>query len=236
MADLCCNISHYFSLKHKHEIMKTIFSSKSVFVITLMFSFLSQMKIAAQYYKPSRKNFVVILGNTSEYNKRPILNPTLEFGKIKRDLYIFHGGLGARNSFPKTERSREITNTASDLKTELFAVAGTDMYFYGYTLLNLSRKNYCKYLVNTINFGVDLTKNLQGKITSGLGYRARAYLSFFIERTGSNKKDIGSRRELHLGYCFADAQLNNKNNEGTHSILVNIMLVKRKLIKFADWY
>ena len=190
----------------------------------------------AQYYKATRKNFVLMAGNTFTAKTAPLFNPTLEFGKIKNEFLLFHCGAGARNRFETIQPSRRGETIEGKLITDYFAVAGADIYFFQYSLLNLSKKNYCKYLINSVNFGFDFTKDLSGYLNSGFGYRAKAYLSFFIERMGSYKKDIGGRREIHLGYCYADTQINSKHNPGIHSLSLGFLLMKRKLIKFADWY
>ena len=68
------------------------------------------------------------------------------------------------------------------------------------------------------------------------GYRVKAYLAFSILRTGSNRRDIGYRRYLQLGYCYSDNNINTKNNIPYHSVMLNVLIVKQRLLKFADWY
>jgi hypothetical protein len=219
----------------KRKMKKAIFFRRFIafYALAMIFSLTSMY---AQYYKATRKNVVFLAGNIFTDKNAPLLNPTLEFGKIKNEFLLFHAGAGARNRFEEPKQVRGEVVGSKNLVTDYFAVAGADIYFFQYCLLNLSRKNYCKYLINSVNFGFDLTKDLRGNLTSGFGYRAKAYLSFFIERTGSYKKDIGGRREIHLGYCFTDTQINSKQNNGIHSLSVGFLLMKRKLIKFADWY
>ena len=68
------------------------------------------------------------------------------------------------------------------------------------------------------------------------GYRAKAYLALSILRTGSNRRDIGYRRYVQLGYSYTDNNIKVKNNMPYHSVMLNVLIVKQRLIKFANWY
>ena len=111
----------------------------------------------------------------------------------------------------------------------------SDINVFGFHILNLSHKTFCKYFDGNLFVGFDAFKNLQTSLANDYGYRAKAYLAFSIVRSGSNKKDIGYRRFVQLGYCYTNNN-NLKNNIPYHSIMLNVLIVKQRLIKFADWY
>lgn len=188
----------------------------------------------AQYYKQSRKNKALLITNAYSIDKIPVLTNSVEFGRQYGRL-LFHGGAAVSNSILK--------NTASDvvqtnyIKQPIYnALFGLDLNLLNIPILNLSHKSYCKYFGGSLNLGFDTFKNLQTSLSNDYGYRAKAYLSFSILRTGSNKKDIGYRRYVQLGYCYTDNNISSKNNIPYHSIMLNFLIVKQRLIKFADWY
>ena len=188
----------------------------------------------AQYYKQSRKNKALLITNAYSIDKIPVLTNSVEFGRQYGRL-LFHGGAAVSNSILK--------NVASDvlqrnyIKQPIYnALIGLDLNVIGFPILNLSHKSYCKYFVGYLNVGFDTFKNLQTSLTNDYGYRAKAYLSFSILRTGSNKKDIGYRRYLQLGYCYTDNNISSKINIPYHSFMLNVLIIKQRLIKFADWY
>ena len=188
----------------------------------------------AQYYKQSRKNKALLITNAYSIDKIPVLTNSVEFGRQYGRL-LFHGGAAVSNSILK--------NVASDvlqrnyIKQPIYnALIGLDLNVIGFPILNLSHKSYCKYFVGYLNVGFDTFKNLQTSLTNDYGYRAKAYLSFSILRTGSNKKDIGYRRYVQLGYCYTDNNISSKINIPYHSLMLNVLIIKQRLIKFADWY
>jgi len=188
----------------------------------------------AQYYKQSRKNKALLITNAYSIDKIPVLTNSVEFGRQFHRL-LFHGGATVSNSILKNTAS-DVVQTNYIKKPVYNGLVGVDLNVIGFPILNLSHKSYCKYFVGYLNVGFDTFKNLQTSFTNDYGYRAKAYLSFSILRTGSNKKDIGYRRYLQLGYCYTDNNISSKINIPYHSFMLNVLIIKQRLIKFADWY
>ena len=191
--------------------------------------------IKAQYYKPTRKNKALLISNAYSLDKIPVLTNSLEFGKMFiYNRLLVHGGLGFSNSILKNA-PRDVEQTNYINKSIYNGLVGADINVFGFHILNLSHKTFCKYFDGNLFVGFDAFKNLQTSLANDYGYRAKAYLAFSIVRSGSNKKDIGYRRFMQLGYCYTNNN-NIKNNIPYHSIMLNVLIVKQRLIKFADWY
>ena len=191
--------------------------------------------IKAQYYKPTRKNKALLISNAYSLDKIPVLTNSLEFGKMFiYNRLLVHGGLSFSNSILKNGPS-DVEQTNYINKPTYNGLVGADINVYGFHILNLSHKTFCKYFDGNLFVGFDAFKNLQTSLANDYGYRAKAYLAFSIVRSGSNKKDIGYRRFVQLGYCYTNNN-NLKNNIPYHSIMLNVLIVKQRLIKFADWY
>ncbi len=191
--------------------------------------------IKAQYYKPTRKNKALLISNAYSLDKIPVLTNSLEFGKMFiYNRLLVHGGLGFSNSILKNA-PRDVEQTNYINKSIYNGLVGADINVFGFHILNLSNKTFCKYFDGNLFVGFDAFKNLQTSLANDYGYRAKAYLAFSIVRSGSNKKDIGYRRFMQLGYCYTNNN-NIKNNIPYHSIMLNVLIVKQRLIKFADWY
>ena len=191
--------------------------------------------IKAQYYKPTRKNKALLISNAYSLDKIPVLTNSLEFGKMFiYNRLLVHGGLGFSNSILKNA-PRDVEQTNYINKSIYNGLVGADINVFGFHILNLSHKTFCKYFDGNLFVGFDAFKNLQTSLANDYGYRAKAYLAFSIVRSGSNKKDIGYRRFVQLGYCYTNNN-NLKNNIPYHSIMLNVLIVKQRLIKFADWY
>ena len=191
--------------------------------------------IKAQYYKPTRKNKALLISNAYSLDKIPVLTNSLEFGKMFiYNRLLVHGGLGFSNSILKNA-PRDVEQTNYINKSIYNGLVGADINVFGFHILNLSHKTFCKYFDGNLFVGFDAFKNLQTSLANDYGYRAKAYLAFSIVRSGSNKKDIGYRRFVQLGYCYTNNN-NIKNNIPYHSIMLNVLIVKQRLIKFADWY
>jgi hypothetical protein len=188
----------------------------------------------AQYYKPSRKNKALLITNAYSIDKIPVLTNSVEFGRQYGRL-LFHGGAAVSNSILKNAAS-DVVQT-NYIKSPVYnGLIGVDLNVIGFPILNLSHKSYCKYFVGFLTVGFDTIKNIQTSLTNDYGYRAKAYLSFGILRTGSNKKDIGYRRYVQLGYCYTANNISSKINIPYHSVMLNVLIIKQRLIKFADWY
>jgi hypothetical protein len=191
--------------------------------------------IKAQYYKPTRKNKALLISNAYSLDKIPVLTNSLEFGKMFiYNRLLVHGGLGFSNSILKNA-PRDVEQTNYINKSIYNGLVGADINVFGFHILNLSHKTFCKYFDGNLFVGFDAFKNLQTSLANDYGYRAKACLAFSIVRSGSNKKDIGYRRFMQLGYCYTNNN-NIKNNIPYHSIMLNVLIVKQRLIKFADWY
>jgi hypothetical protein len=191
--------------------------------------------IKAQYYKPSLKNKALLISNAYSLDKTPVLTNSLEFGKMFiYNRLLVHGGLSFSNSILKNA-PRDVEQTNYINKPTYNGLVGADINVFGFHILNLSHKTFCKYFDGNLFVGFDAFKNLQSSLVNDYGYRAKAYLAFSIVRSGSNKKDIGYRRFVQLGYCYTNNN-NIKNNIPYQSIMLNVLIVKQRLIKFADWY
>ena len=191
--------------------------------------------IKAQYYKPTRKNKALLISNAYSLDKIPVLTNSLEFGKMFiYNRLLVHGGLGFSNPILKNA-PRDVEQTNYINKSIYNGLVGADINVFGFHILNLSHKTFCKYFDGNLFVGFDAFKNLQTSLANDYGYRAKAYLAFSIVRSGSNKKNIGYRRFMQLGYCYTNNN-NIKNNIPYQSIMLNVLIVKQRLIKFADWY
>lgn len=188
----------------------------------------------AQYYKPSRKNKALLLSNAYSMDKIPVLTNSLEFGHMYNRVLV-HGGLGVSKSILKNA-SNEVVQTTNKNNPMFNGILGADFNVFSFQILNLSHKSFCKYFIGNLFVGFDAFKNLQTSLANDYGFRAKAYLAFSILRTGSNKKDIGCRRYLQLGYCYSDNNISTKNNIPYHSVMLNVLIVKHRLIKFANWF
>jgi hypothetical protein len=208
------------ALKSKLLLLSIIFCSNS---------------IEAQYYRPTRKNKALLISNAYSLDKTPVLTNSLEFGKMFiYNRLLVHGGLSFSNSILKNS-PRDVEQTNYINKPIYNGLVGADINVFGFHILNLSHKTFCKYFDGNLFVGVDAFKNLQTSLANDYGYRAKAYLAFSIVRSGSNKKDIGYRRFVQLGYCYTNNN-NIKNNIPYQSIMLNVLIVKQRIIKFADWY
>ena len=192
--------------------------------------------IKAQYYKPSRKNKALLISNAYSLDKIPVLTNSLEFGQMFiYNRLLVHGGLNFSNSIIKNATDDAVQTNYIN-KPIYNGLVGADINVLGFHILNLSHKTICKYFDGNLFVGFDAFKNLQTSLANDYGYRAKAYLAFSIVRSGSNKKDIGYRRFVQLGYCYTNNNNNIKNNIPYQSIMLNVLIVKQRLIKFADWY
>lgn len=207
-------------------------SFKTLFIVLCLLSHVSSFK--AQYYKQSRKNRALLLSNSYSPSKIPVLTNSLEFGQMYHRVLV-HGGLGVSRSLLKNAPS-DVVQIDFIKKPTYNGLLGFDLNVFCFQILNLSHKSFCKYFVGNLFVGFDTFKNLQTALTDNYSYRAKAYLALSILRTGSNKKDIGYRRYLQLGYCYTDNNISIKNNVPYHSLMLNVLIVKQRLVKFADWY
>ena len=208
-------------------------SLKSIFLVLCFVVYTSS--IEAQYYRPTRKNKALLISNAYSLDKIPVLTNSLEFGKMFiYNRLLVHGGLGFSNSILKNAPNDAVQTNYKN-KPTYNGLVGADINVFGFHILNLSHKTFCKYFDGNLFFGFDAFKNLQTSLANDYGYRAKAYLAFSIVRSGSNKKDIGYRRFVQLGYCYTNNN-NFKNNIPYQSIMLNVLIVKQRLIKFADWY
>jgi hypothetical protein len=207
---------------------------KNIKLIVLLVNFIVYTtSLKAQYYKASRKNKCLLLSNAYSLSEIPLLTNSVEFGRQYSRL-IFHGGAAVSNSILKNATSDVIQTNY--IKTPVYnGLIGLDLNLFNFPILNLSQRTYCKYFVGGLNIGFDTFKNLQTSLANDYGYRAKAYLSFSILRTGSYKKDIGYRRYMQLGYCYTDNNISS-NNTTYNSLMLNFFIAKQRLIKFADWY
>jgi hypothetical protein len=202
-------------------------------IVLLVNCILYTVSLKAQYYKVSRKNKCLLLSNAYSLSEIPLLTNSVEFGRQYSRL-IFHGGAAVSNSILKNATSDVIQTNY--IKTPVYnGLFGLDLNLFNFPILNLSQRTYCKYFVGGLNIGFDTFKNLQTSLANDYGYRAKAYLSFSILRTGSYKKDIGYRRYMQLGYCYTDNNISS-NNKTYNSLMLNFFIAKQRLIKFADWY
>ena len=201
--------------------------------ITILLLVCSQI-LSAQYYVPSRKNKALLITNSYSVNEIPVLTNTIEIGRKLKGLFL-HGGAGVSHLLEKN-RYNEENKTSVVSNPKFLGVIGVDLNLLNFSILNLSHKSYCKYLVAGINIGGDVFKNLQTSVSQDYGYRAKVNISFCIYRSGSHKKDIGYRRYIELGYAFTDEEIGNKVNTHYQSIMLNFLIVKQRLIKFANWY
>ena len=193
----------------------------------------STKTVRGQYYKASRKNKALFITNAYSSDNVPLLTNSVEFGSQFGRL-LWHGGATLSNPLLKNSENDVVQK---NIKYPIYAgLVGADINLINVPILNLSHKSYCKYFVGSLNIGFDTFKNLQTSVTNDYGYRAKAYLAFSILRTGSNKRDIGYRRYLQFGYCYTDNNIGSKKNIAYHSFMLNLLIVKRRLIKFADWF
>lgn len=207
-------------------------STKSILAVLCIMICACSMN--AQYYKPSRKNKAILLSNAYSMDKIPALTNSLEFGHMYNRVLV-HGGLGVSSSILKNA-SNEVVQTTNKNNPIFNGILGADFNVLSFQILNLSHKSFCKYFIGNLFVGFDTFKNLQTSLANDYGFRAKAYLAFSILRTGSNKKDIGCRRYLQLGYCYSDNNISTKNNIPYHSVMLNVLIVKHRLVKFANWY
>lgn len=209
---------------------------KPITTLILIISMLINIAhIQAQYYMKSRKNKALLITNTytPDSTKNKFFH-SIEYGREFKRL-LLHGGLSASTTINiKQSKSSEYPTPNKEILYN--GIAGAEMKLIGFELLNLSHSSYCKYLVGFLSIGFDGFKNLNSSINQDYGYRAKAYLSMGIIRGGSHKKDIGYRRFIEIGYCYSDNNLSNKKNTPQHSIMLNFLIIKQRLIKFADWY
>ena len=191
--------------------------------------------IHAQSYVRSRKNICVIIGNQTGVQNISLINPQLEFGKIKRGL-LLRTGVGLYNYLYEIEPSGR--NRESNLKTKMnhnfYGVAGVDLPIFTYSMFSSKKRAYCRRLLNSFLIGVDVIKGFTGPLNSSIGYRARLTSVFFMVRSGAAKRDIKNTRQIHVGYVYTKRSFNDGTLIPVHSIMLNVMLVKHKLIKFAD--
>jgi hypothetical protein len=204
-------------------------------LLFLVIFFICFGSINAQYYQASRKNKALLITNAYSTDKIPVLTNSVEYG---RQLYrlLFHGGFAVSNMILKGNLPNDDVKTLNSNKPNYDALLGLDLNVIGFPILNLSHKTYCKYFGGSLNIGFDTFKNLQTTLASDFGYRAKAYLAFSILRTGSYKKDIGYRRYVQLGYFYTDNNIEASNIKPYHGLMLNILIVKKRLIKFANWY
>ena len=207
-------------------------STKSI--LAVLYIMICATSINAQYYKQSRKNKALLISNAYSLDKIPVLTNTLEFGQ-KYNRILLHGGLGLSKLILKNAPNDFLQTNYSN-KPIYNCLFGADLNVTSFPILNLSHKSYCKYFVGYLNIGFDTFKNLQTSLSNDYGYRAKAYLAFSVVRTGSNKKDIGYRRFVQLGYCFTNNTISSENSKPYHNIMFNFLIVKQRLVKFADWY
>jgi hypothetical protein len=203
-------------------------------ILAVLFIMIYAISINAQYYKPSRKNKALLLSNAYSLDKIPVLTSSLEFGHMYNRVLV-HGGLGVSKSILKNTSS-EFVQTTNKNNPIYNGIIGADFNVVSFQILNLSHKSFCKYFIGNLFVGFDTFKNLQTLLANDYGYRAKAYLALSILRTGSNRKDIGYRRYVQLGYCYTDNNIKVKNNMPYHSVMLNVLIVKQRLIKFANWY
>ena len=179
--------------------MKPIYSNP----ITLLLLICSQI-LSAQYYVPSRKNKALLITNSYSVNETAVLTNSIEIGRKLKGL-LLHGGAGISHLLEKN-RYNEENKTSVVSNPKFLGVIGVDLNLLNFSILHLSHKSDCKYLVAGINIGGDVLKNLQTGVSRDYGYRAKANVSFCIYRSGSHKKDIGYRRYIELGYAFTDEE------------------------------
>ena len=211
--------------------MKTIQS-----LLLVVFMLLHTSTIKAQYYVKSRKNKALLIANSYSSNQtNSILVNSVEVGRKIQRLF-FHGGLSVFNNIT----SNRLANTEiyDNYKRPTYnGTLGFDFAVFMHPILDFSHKSFCKYLMGYLNVGFDSFKNLNATSSSDIGYRAKVYLSFSMLRGGSHKKDIGYRRYIEIGYCYSDYNIKSKyQTMPYHAIMLNVLIVKQRLIKFADWY
>ncbi|MFN5183703.1 MAG: hypothetical protein ACK5D5_11850 [Bacteroidota bacterium] len=206
-----------------------------LFLSTFLLLFTSVELIQAQSYVRSRKNFCVILGNQSGVQNSSLFNPQLEFGKIKGGL-LLRGGAGMYNNLLEIKGSgrNPETNSETRINRNFFGVAGIDLPIFTYSMFDSKKRAYCMSLLNSFLLGVDVIKGINGPVNSSFGYRARLTSVFFLVRSGAAKRDIKSTRQIHIGYAYTKQSFHDGTQIPLHSIMMNFMLVKHKLIKFAD--
>jgi hypothetical protein len=207
-------------------------STKSILAVLCIM--ICAISINAQYYKPSRKNKAILLSNAYSMDRITVLSNSLEFGHMYNHVLV-HGGLGVSKSILKNA-SNEVVQTTNKNNPIYNGILGADFNVLSFQILNLSHKSFCKYFIGNLFVGFDTFKNLQTSLTNDYGYRAKAYLALSILRTGSNRRNIGYRRYVQLGYCYTDNDIRVKNNIPYHSLMLNVLIVKQRLIKFANWY
>ena len=201
----------------------------SIFIF-LLFVF----NASAQYYKQSRKNKAFLISNAFSLNQQNSLTNSFEFGTRKTG-FLFHGGILASSKVYEKE-TVEYSGKKHIINAEIKAIGGFEVNALSFQILNLSKKSYCKYLYGFLFVGIDGIKSIESPLNKNYGYRAKSYLSFCIYRTGSHKKDIGYVRHLQLGYCYTKPDLSVHDIKGYHGVMLNFLIIKNKLIKFADWY
>lgn len=203
-------------------------------IITLFVFLTFALTINAQYYKQTRKNKAVLISNSYSLNKITTLNSSIEFGARKTG-FLLHGGIMASSNLQNKE-TIEYARKNYFTRPILNAIGGLEINAFSFQLLNLSQRSYCKYLYGFLFVGIDGFKNIDTQLNKDYGYRVKSYLSFCIYRSGSHKKDIGYVRHLQFGYCYTKPNLSTQHDEGYHGIMLNFLIIKNKLIKFADWY
>jgi hypothetical protein len=203
-------------------------------IFTLLVFFAIAISVKAQYYKQSRKNKAVLISNSFSLDKLQTLNSSVEFG-TRKTRFLIHGGILASSNLYNKE-TIEYARKNYFTKPVLNAIGGLEINVLSFQLLNLSQKSYCKYLYGFLFLGVDGFKHIETPLNKDYGYRVKSYLSFCIYRSGSHKKDIGYVRHLQFGYCYTKPNLNTQNNKGYHGFILNFLIIKNKIIKFADWY
>lgn len=207
---------------------------KIIFFIRLIASILCATFITgayAQYYKTTKRNILFLNTNSLFPTSENRIYSTIEAGKEVR-RYYFHGGLGIHYSTHSFEKSQNDLN-ATQINPVCFYTIGGDVKVCSFRILDLSQKSYCKILGAAIRVGADLNKTANSVYIKEYSYRVKAYLEFYVSRAGSNKRDIGWHRAIQLGYSFSDLVVPENKH---HSILLNVLIIKHHLLKFADWY
>ena len=175
--------------------------------LLLLCIFFCASSIKAQYYKPSPKNKALLISNAYSLDKTPVLTNSLEFGQMFiYNRLLVHGGLNFSNSIIKNATDDAVQTNYIN-KPIYNGLVGADINLFGFHILNLSHKTICKYFDGNLFVGFDAFKNLQTSLANDYGYRAKAYLAFSIVRSGSNKKDIGYRRFVQLGFCYTNNKI-----------------------------
>jgi hypothetical protein len=214
--------------------MKSIVFKLLLLAVIFIISFESD----AQYYTRSRKNFSFLIGNQSSFQGKNNFNPSLELGTL-RNMFYLHGGAGRyTQDISITQNSGRENETLTSNKTvnNHYLLTGVDLHFYTLGLMDLSNRAICRELLANFIIGFDVMKDVRGPVNSSFGYRAKFLTSFFVIRSGSAKRDIGTSRHLQFGYSYNKFGFNDGTSVPTHNFLVNFIFMKHKLKKFADWF